>query len=164
MLTDPGTPHGAAPVPVLGRREFLRRSGVIVLASPLLSVSSGTGVAATAPRVSPLTELKVRPREEWGSDLPPRGPLERERAEDVRFLLVHHTATANNYGRGEVPGLIRDVYAFHTGRQKNWADVTYNFLVDRYGGVWEGRKPVRPGQGRRDRRQPGLRAVVLLHR
>ncbi len=38
-----------------------------------------------------------------------------------------------------MPGLIRDVYAFHTGRQKNWADVTYNFLVDRYGGVWEGR-------------------------
>ena len=30
----------------------------------------------------------------WGGDLLPRGPLERE---DVRFLLVHHSATTNTY-------------------------------------------------------------------
>ena len=30
------------------------------------------------------------------------------------------------------------MYAFHTG-SKGWHDIAYNFLVDREGGVWEGR-------------------------
>jgi len=63
--------------------------------------------------------------------------------------LVHHTASGNRYNAGDVPDLLRGFYAFHTGPDKNWPDVAYNFFVDRHGTIWEGRTgslagPVRP--------------------
>jgi hypothetical protein len=56
----------------------------------------------------------------------------------VRFLLVHHSAGPNEYAASDVPGILRGIYDFHTGT-KAWPDIAYNFFVDRYGGVWEGR-------------------------
>lgn len=78
--------------------------------------------------------LTVRPRDQWGEDLPPRGAMG---VEDVRFLLVHHTASSNTINSQR--SLIRNVFAFHTGFQKRWPDVAYNFFVGPDGTVWEGR-------------------------
>jgi hypothetical protein len=80
----------------------------------------------------------VRPRDAWGERLPPVGPLEVEAAGDVRFMLVHHSASPNSYAPGDVAGLLRSFYRLHTAG-KGWPDIAYNFLVDRYGTVWEGR-------------------------
>jgi hypothetical protein len=77
------------------------------------------------------------PRHAWGAALPPKPGLLPE--PDVRFLLVHHTAGATTYSASGVPSQIQQIYRFHTGREKRWADVCYNFFVDRFGGVWEGR-------------------------
>ncbi|UDY37904.1 N-acetylmuramoyl-L-alanine amidase [Dermatobacter hominis] len=75
-------------------------------------------------------------RADWGGDLP-SGPLV---AEDVRFLLVHHTAEpGNDYGPDDPVRLLRGIHAFHTGASKGWPDVAYNFFVDRYGTIYEGR-------------------------
>jgi N-acetylmuramoyl-L-alanine amidase len=52
---------------------------------------------------------------------------------------VHHTASGNDYRPEEVPGLLRSFYSLHTGASKGWPDVAYNFFIDRYGTVWEGR-------------------------
>ena len=52
--------------------------------------------------------------------------------------FVHHTVNANDYTRAEVPGLLRSIYAYHT-QSRGWSDVGYNFLVDRFGRIWEGR-------------------------
>jgi hypothetical protein len=57
----------------------------------------------------------------------------------VKFLLVHHSATTNSYAQASVPATLRNVFAFHTGPAKGWPDVCYNFFIDRYGSVWEGR-------------------------
>ncbi len=65
------------------------------------------------------------------------GPLQPE--PDVKFLLVHHTAGTNDYTESAVVEQIRQVFRFHTGPDKQWPDVCYNFFVDRYGGIWEGR-------------------------
>ena len=51
---------------------------------------------------------------------------------------MHHTVNANDYTRAQVPGLIRSIYAYHT-QSRGWSDVGYNFLVDRFGRIWEGR-------------------------
>nr|WP_166657282.1 N-acetylmuramoyl-L-alanine amidase [Ilumatobacter fluminis] len=92
----------------------------------------------TSVRASPLDgPIVIRPRSVWGDGLPPTGPLI---AEDVRFLLVHHTAGRTDYAESEVVDQMRQVYRFHTGPEKGWPDVAYNFFVDRYGGVWEGRQ------------------------
>lgn len=55
------------------------------------------------------------------------------------MLLVHHTAGANSYGPEDVAGTLGSIYNFHTG-DKGWPDVAYNFFIDRFGGVWEGRQ------------------------
>jgi hypothetical protein len=78
--------------------------------------------------------LSVRPRDAWGSDLPPRATSV---AEDVRFLLVHHTASTNAYTSAR--DVIRSTYAFQTSPAKGWADVCYQFFIGRDGDVWEGR-------------------------
>jgi len=82
--------------------------------------------------------VDVQPRAAWGADLKPTGPLSEEAPGDVRFLLVHHTASPNGYSRAEVPGLLRGFYGFHT-TDKKWPDLAYGFMVDRFGQVWEGR-------------------------
>lgn len=85
-------------------------------------------------------DLAIKPRAEWAGDLRPTGPLDVERPEDVRFLLVHHTASPNDYDHAEVPALLRSFYTMHVGPERKWPDIAYNFLVDAYGGVWEGRE------------------------
>ena len=83
--------------------------------------------------------LEIRPRAAWGTFLPPVGPMEEEAPGDVRFLLVHHTASANDYEPDDVVGTIAAIRQLHVV-DKGWPDVAYNFFVDRFGGVWEGRE------------------------
>jgi hypothetical protein len=56
----------------------------------------------------------------------------------VRGAFVHHTVSANAYSQAEVPGILRGILAYHT-RSLGWDDIGYNFLVDRFGRIWEGR-------------------------
>ena len=58
-------------------------------------------------------------------------------SEDVRFLLVHHTASSNTVPDPRV--VIRQTYAFQTGPEKRWPDVCYHFFIGPDGSVWEGR-------------------------
>ena len=37
-----------------------------------------------------------------------------------------------------MPGILRSIYAYHT-QSRGWSDVGYNFLVDKFGRIWEGR-------------------------
>ncbi|MCL8027719.1 FG-GAP-like repeat-containing protein [Nocardioides sp. BSK12Z-3] len=57
---------------------------------------------------------------------------------EVHAGFVHHTVNANSYTRAQVPGIIRSIYAYHT-QSLGWSDIGYNFLVDRFGRIWEGR-------------------------
>ncbi|MGX5653459.1 N-acetylmuramoyl-L-alanine amidase [Geodermatophilus nigrescens] len=138
--------HAAATAhPVLSRRDFLRASTAAALAVPLAVTISGPAAAQPHPD----DEVSIHPRDEWAQGLLPVGPLLQEQLSDVRFLLVHHTASSNEYQPEDVPSLIRGFYSFHTGADKNWPDVAYNFFVDRHGGAWEGRAgsltgPVQP--------------------
>lgn len=98
------------------------------------AAASVGAVAQTADSLRPT----IRPRTDWAGDLGAKGELVPE--DDVRFLLVHHTASTNDYRPEDVAGRIRSFYEFHTGPEKGWPDVAYNFFVDRYGGIWEGRQ------------------------
>lgn len=53
-------------------------------------------------------------------------------------MTVHHTASANDYSAADVPRLLRGFYAYHV-KSNGWSDIGYNFLVDKYGRIWEGR-------------------------
>lgn len=52
--------------------------------------------------------------------------------------VIHHTAGTNNYTQDQVPGLLQGIYYYHSVTL-GWGDIGYNLLVDRFGGVWEGR-------------------------
>ena len=68
--------------------------------------------------------------ESWRSGSPDYAP--------VKMAFVHHTASGNSYSAAEAPAIVRGVYGYHT-RSLHWSDVGYNFLVDRYGVIYEGR-------------------------
>jgi hypothetical protein len=56
----------------------------------------------------------------------------------VRLAFVHHTENPNGYLAGEVPAMLRAIYAFH--RYVNgWNDIGYNFVIDAYGRIFEAR-------------------------
>ena len=80
----------------------------------------------------------IIPRLSWGAD----ESIRRARplyASSLAFALVHHTVNSNDYGPGDSAALVRGIQAFHIF-SNGWCDIGYNFLVDRFGQVFEGRK------------------------
>lgn len=80
--------------------------------------------------------LTINPRSSWAIDRPAQGPLD---GEDVSFLLVHHSASDNGHTGEDAPGILRSFYDLHTGHERGWNDIAYNFVIDADGGIWEGR-------------------------
>ena len=78
----------------------------------------------------------IVPRAVWGADkCPPRSAAEYG---EVRAAFVHHTVTANDYTREEAPAAVLAVCRYHRN-SNGWKDIGYNFLVDRFGTIYEGR-------------------------
>jgi N-acetylmuramoyl-L-alanine amidase len=128
-----------------GRRSFLLGGSSIAsgLLLPSRGFHQGAKAATKAAASEPLPAVfarygaNIQPRSAWAQNLGVKGKLLAEA--DVRFLLVHHTASSNKYAESDVPGLIRGFFGFHTGKEKGWPDVAYNFFVDKFGTAWEGR-------------------------
>ncbi|MGB0099656.1 MAG: FG-GAP-like repeat-containing protein [Nocardioides sp.] len=80
---------------------------------------------------------KIFSRAQWGANESLRNKSSLSYFE-VHAGFVHHTVNANDYTRAEVPALLRSIYAYHT-QSRGWSDIGYNFLVDRFGRIWEGR-------------------------
>jgi len=59
-------------------------------------------------------------------------------ASSVEMAFIHHTAGTNSYSRSQSAAIVRSIYRFHT-KTRHWSDIGYNFLVDRYGQIFEGR-------------------------
>lgn len=59
-------------------------------------------------------------------------------APNAHYAIIHHTAGRNDYRATDTPAILRGIYEFHVFGQ-GWCDIAYNFLVDRYGQVFEGR-------------------------
>jgi len=94
------------------------------------------GLAAPSAHAEP-GYPSVISRAGWGADeswrtCPP------DYADSLRYSFVHHTVSSNGYAPGDVPAIIRGIYYFHT-HSNGWCDIGYNFLVDNFGRVWEGR-------------------------
>ncbi len=71
-----------------------------------------------------------------------------EYSSTLKAGFIHHTVQSNTYAAGDVPGMIRADYYYHS-ITRGWGDIGYNFLVDRFGRVWQGRAGdvTRPGIG-----------------
>jgi N-acetylmuramoyl-L-alanine amidase/FlgD Ig-like domain len=121
-----------------GRIVQLRSSGP-VRGLRAIFVNGGSGPAAGA-RLAPAgvaTAPVIHTRAEWGADESMRraNPLY---AASVQMVFVHHTATTNDYSESQVPAILRSIYTYHV-QANGWNDIGYNYLVDRFGQIWEGR-------------------------
>ena len=59
-------------------------------------------------------------------------------ADNVHLAIVHHTAGTNNYSPSQSAAIVRGIEVYHV-LGNGWDDIGYNFLVDKYGQVFEGR-------------------------
>ncbi|MCP4227806.1 MAG: hypothetical protein GY773_31055, partial [Actinomycetia bacterium] len=59
-------------------------------------------------------------------------------ADNVQAFVVHHTVSGNNYDAGRVDDMLRAILYSHVDIN-GWCDIGYNFVVDRFGTIWEGR-------------------------
>ena len=112
-------------------RGAVRRVRVALVAadrSPLRHVRTPEAVPGEPP---------IIPRAAWGADESIRRAAPYY-APAVRMVFVHHTATPNGYAPSDVPAIIRSIYTYHV-RSNGWNDIGYNFLVDAFGRIYEGR-------------------------
>ncbi len=80
---------------------------------------------------------KLVPRSGWNADEKIRRGTP-SYATAVRFSVVHHTAGTNGYTAAQSPAIVRAIQLYHV-RGNGWNDIGYNYLVDKYGQVFEGR-------------------------
>ena len=57
---------------------------------------------------------------------------------NAAHVVVHHTAGTNNYTAAQSASIVAGIYYYHAVTL-DWGDIGYNFLVDKYGQVFEGR-------------------------
>jgi N-acetylmuramoyl-L-alanine amidase len=88
-------------------------------------------------RAAQAAQPSVIPRSQWGGDTQctPRGTPSYGQ---VQMAFVHHTVSANTYGPQDSAAMVLGICRFHRN-SNGWDDVGYNFLVDKYGQIFEGR-------------------------
>jgi N-acetylmuramoyl-L-alanine amidase len=59
-------------------------------------------------------------------------------ADGVHLAFVHHTVSSNSYTKAQAASIVRGIELYHV-RGNGWNDIGYNFLVDKYGQIFEGR-------------------------
>jgi len=97
---------------------------------------AGSPAPAQATAAGSRTAPQIIPREDWGADqCPPRAaPAYGE----VQLGFVHHTVNANTYSPQQSAAIVLSICRYHRN-ENGWRDIGYNFLVDRYGQIFEGR-------------------------
>jgi hypothetical protein len=94
-------------------------------------------VHGTLRRLQTANAPPIIPRLSWGADesirrAPPKF------APTLQAAFVHHTAGTNDYTRDQSAAIVRGIEIYHV-QGNGWDDIGYNFLVDKYGQIFEGR-------------------------
>ncbi|MEV8340764.1 N-acetylmuramoyl-L-alanine amidase [Streptomyces niveus] len=132
------SPKGSLP-------QDLKLSFIDPAKSPATSSSSSS--SDREPRTTQAGQPDVKLRKDWGADESLADPGYKTQP-SIKAALVHHTVTGNNsYTQEQVPQIINGIYIQHI-TVLGYGDFPYHFVVDRFGGIWEGRKgsiEMRPG-------------------
>ena len=99
--------------------------------------ASVTAQKATAQVSHHELRANIVTRKEWGAD-EKLVRCKTDKTSTSKGVFIHHTAGSNSYTKSQAPGIIRGYLAYHT-KERGWCDLGYNFLVDKYGTIYEGR-------------------------
>ncbi|MBM7519298.1 N-acetylmuramoyl-L-alanine amidase [Nocardioides nitrophenolicus] len=129
-VIDPGTPTATAEEgPAISSGSNPATSG-----DP--SASTGTdGAIAMRAATTGAPQPQIYSRAQWGA---PEDPSYKPKYGSISAGFVHHTVNANDYRPEDVPAILRGIWKYHV-KTRGWSDIGYNFLVDRFGRIWEGR-------------------------
>jgi flagellar hook assembly protein FlgD len=97
-----------------------------------LGVESQSDAAQAAPAMPDIIT-----RAEWDADESIRRAAP-SYAPELKGAVIHHTVNSNSYSRGDAAALVRGIYTYHV-KSNGWNDIGYNFLVDRFGRIYQGR-------------------------
>ena len=111
-----------------------RASAVVGVLRRAAATVAGLQFTQTAAAMT--TKPQIVTRSEWGANESWRSGSPDYAS--VKMAFVHHTDSGNDYTAAEAPAIMRAIYAYHT-KSLHWSDVGYNFLIDRYGTIYEGR-------------------------
>jgi flagellar hook assembly protein FlgD len=123
---------GRATVVQLRIRGRVTRLRTTVVRSPEQDVPLRTFSAVGSPGIIP--------RIAWAGPSPTayRRKVAPGYADAVRFAVVHHTAGASPATPEQSAAMVRAIAVYHV-QANGWNDIGYNFLVDRFGQIFEGR-------------------------
>ena len=131
---------GRVAAPVSDVRFACVESKVTAAAKAAVSPTARPPAAGAAPLSAstsgPPAEPPIVTRARWGADEAYRSGAPAYGV--VRCAFVHHTVNGNTYTRAQAPALVRGIYYYHT-QVNGWRDIGYNFLIDRFGTIYEGR-------------------------
>ena len=140
----PGMQTGE-PLWIGGARVVELRSAVPLQAARLQlvldSADPGTAHAASLALAQPVLaagagQPAIIARVAWARGIP--RPRVTPAYGAVELAFVHHTENPNGYTAAQVPAMLRAIFLFH--REVNgWNDIGYNFVIDRFGRIWEAR-------------------------
>jgi hypothetical protein len=115
--------------------------GLLVLAACDPAPPAPDAVSPAQASVTP-AQPAMTTHAQWGPDLAwnpsddcAPGPTI---APAVKFAVVHHTVNSNGYGPGDSAAIVRAIWQYHVATL-GYCDIAYNFLVDRFGQIFEGR-------------------------
>ena len=138
--SDPVWAGGCDELQLRSSRRLRGPLRVHFVAVPAAGRRAPAARAAASPKrqaaPEPGTPPAIIPRAAWGADsVPPRAA---PAYGVVQMAFVHHTVTANDYAPEQSASIVLGIAKYH--RDTNgWNDIGYNFLVDQYGQVFEGR-------------------------
>ncbi|MFF1410326.1 N-acetylmuramoyl-L-alanine amidase [Streptomyces sp. NPDC058289] len=92
------------------------------------------GPNSTAPQPPVVTRVEWQADESLNDEAPGYLP-----GGSVKAAFVHHTASAQPYDCSQSAAIVRGIHEYHV-KVELWRDLGYNFLIDKCGTIFEGRK------------------------
>jgi hypothetical protein len=112
--------------------DRLRTRALDAIHTAFVALAPGSADAGATPVGG---QPRIIPRSAWAG-----GQCRPRRAASyggVTLAFVHHTDNLNGYGPGQSAAIVLAICRFHRD-ERGWDDIGYNFLVDRYGQIFEG--------------------------